>query len=896
MSAVATGLIRRGMVAAAAVLSIAAATPGAAHARVVVAKVGAAPSLLTARQAVAVPVTLRRAGARGGTVRLRLVLGSSARPKGGTLLDGRPTTVRVGRRARLAVIVRGDVPATLPAGRTMRLLVCADAAKAVAGKARKGACAAAKRKLTVPADGAGARIDAEVAAGRLPAARALQYKLSLLVGRGTVPARFRGPLGDVSEHGLIVKAASSFGSLPRDVRRATLPLMLPPAAQGSAWAARRANPKRRAKAKRKARAAQDLQPNCGGHQRLSGPIEDGDGYLQGRWTSIVTSDRRARVHYVDWTPVRPVRPTTDPAWVARHAVEVTREQRAAALRFAAAMPGIWSKLTGPFGPPQSDAGEPCYHGPDGKFDIYVGADVVNAIMPGAPAVTRPYPAVGNFPVAGQFCTDRPAFIAIKKYADNFTLAHEFMHAIQFAHRYQTCAEPVAFWDEGVANWAANFVYPDDQHEQNGGPHNFLIKFPLDSSPLQTTGYAWWPLWMMLHREYGIDVLKGVFSAMRNAPAIDAVDQAMPGGWAQQLPNLLVHLWNQDPIGAPGFPIDVSYKSWDHWNGIPEQIPEAKTLYLGGAQERTIELRPPAAPGPLDLALIQRVTINDEDLRELRFTNGAAGRPLHTDAALRLADGSWKLVDWSNRSTVTLCRDKPDEDVRELIVFATSVSKTAPVPFEHQLRGRDACEEGVYYKVLAAKYEEDLDGTAYNPMGACGLSGVATSFHETNLVSLGQQPFDPVNRLDDAGDGARSGQIGASGLGTISGTLNGCDISVAPPWPPCTRSFGGELTGGPSLRITIPKDSNIATVQWPLTNVGGNFPGADPVCMTDPFRTSSNTEVLAEEQRPSSIFLSDEPQTISFAKSRTGQVMGGQITSGLSYSITFQRVREDGTPL
>jgi hypothetical protein len=220
--------------------------------------------------------------------------------------------------------------------------------------------------------------------------------------------------------------------------------------------------------------------------------------------------------------------------------------------------------------------------------------------------------------------------------------------------------------------------------------------------------------------------------------------------------------------------------------------------------------------------------------------------------------------------------------------------TAPVPFQHQLRGSDACE-GVFYKVLAAKYEEDVDGTAFNSMGACGLFGVTTSFHETNLVSLAEQPFDPVNRLDDAGDGARSGQIGATGLGTISGTLNGCDISVAPPLPPCTRSYGGELTAGPSLRITIPKNSDTATVEWPLTNVGGNFPGADPVCITDPFRTSSNTEGLAEEQRPSSIFLSNEPQTITFAKSRTGQVMGGQITSTLSYSITFQRVHEDGTP-
>ena len=152
----------------------------------------------------------------------------------------------------------------------------------------------------------------------------------------------------------------------------------------------------------------------------------------------------------------------------------------------------------------------------------------------------------------------------------------------------------------------------------------------------------------------------------------------------------------------------------------------------------------------------------------------------------------------------------------------------------------------------------------------------------------------MNHLERGPDGEYSGQIAASGPGTISGTLHGCDISAEPPFPPCTSSFGGEMNGGPSIRVTIPKDSDTATVHWPLTNVGGNFPGADPACQTDPFRTSDNTEFIAEEQRPSSLFLSEGPHTITFSKSRTGQVMGGQISSGLSYSLTFVRVNEDGT--
>ena len=67
--------------------------------------------------------------------------------------------------------------------------------------------------------------------------------------------------------------------------------------------------------------------------------------------------------------------------------------------------------------------------------------------------------------------------------------------------------------------------------------------------------------MMLHREQGIDTLKRVFSAMRNAPAIEAVDQAIPGGGRG----------NSEPAGAPlqpeadrgaGFPVRESFKAWD----------------------------------------------------------------------------------------------------------------------------------------------------------------------------------------------------------------------------------------------------------------------------------------------------------------------------------------------
>jgi hypothetical protein len=96
-------------------------------------------------------------------------------------------------------------------------------------------------------------------------------------------------------------------------------------------------------------------------------------------------------------------------------------------------------------------------------------------------------------------------------------------------------------------------------------------------------------------------------------------------------------------------------------------------------------------------------------------------------------------------------------------------------------------------------------------------------------------------------------------------------------------------------VTIPKDSETATVQWPLTNVGGNFPGADPACQTDPFRGSDNSEFMATVQVPAQTFLAEGPHTLTLDKARTGRVPGGQINSDLAYSLTFVRVNEDGSP-
>ena len=217
-----------------------------------------------------------------------------------------------------------------------------------------------------------------------------------------------------------------------------------------------------------------------------------------RWRFVPATDGHALVWYLAWS-ANDARNAHDVAEAAR----LTEQGRRPAIRYAAALPGIWRKLVPVFGPPLSDAGEPCYHGPDGRLDVYVdvGYGGIEANGPrGAVAVTLPYPAVGNYPVPGRFCTDRPAFVLADPDLEVFVLAHEFMHALQLAHRYRSCDEPVAFWNEGQANWAADYVYPTSQYEQRHAPE--LLNAPTSSSSPYDASYGYWPFWIMLQRENG----------------------------------------------------------------------------------------------------------------------------------------------------------------------------------------------------------------------------------------------------------------------------------------------------------------------------------------------------------------------------------------------------------
>ncbi|MEO8289732.1 MAG: hypothetical protein ABI649_01895 [Gaiellaceae bacterium] len=855
--------------------AVAASTATAAIPRVTAAT--NAPLVAAAGDKISVKATISGTGKR---FPVALIFGNPAGSAKKGLKLG--TGITVSHRGIKRLVVPGKVPLSVVNGKLGTLLVCVNptaALKGTTGLCRKAAAIATSGKS------AEERIAGAKLAGRITAAKAVLFGLYSLRFDPRLPKElqgaFQGPGGDLAA---INAAADSFGTLPVEIQERVFPYFVPPQAGGSAWrtAGRNWGPKAPtvARARAGAAAAAAATPDCTGYQSLesgTGPTEE-----PFPWQGIPTSDGNAIVWYGT---------TETPQWEAAEASD-----RASALKYAAAMPEIWTKLTAEFGVPKSDGAEACYHGPDGKFDIYVGSSIVlgaSRFDSNALAVTAPYPAVGNFPTPGKWCTNRPSWIAMQAGLPNWALAHEFMHALQFSHKYVSCEPPIAWWDEGGATWAGNFVYPDDDYEETHYPG--FVKAPLADS-LEGAGYEAWPFWRMLEKTVGLDSFRAIFAAMATKRPVPAVDGAISGGFDKQLSRYFLHAYNQSPVGDAGFDIAESFKTWDNWTLTPD-IPAALTVNLGGAPVRTDVLKMQRAAFPrLSVGSYHKVDIADENIKEIQFTNDLVGKPGgHVDALLHLADDTWKLEDWSKKKTVTLCRDKEEEDVQNLVIVSSNTGVAALPKFAHKLRVRNNCPHA--YKILAASQTE-LSNGQYDWTPDCPtLTGT-----ETATGTYGPQPFHffTNNFFADPLTGDLVGNLVAVGTKSVSTVMHGCDLATDPP-SACTRSGSGTNSGGVQIQVSIPNGSPTAEVLWFLDDpaVGLGSEGGGTSCFITVIGwTLTEEEWLAEGTKsvPREVFESDTPQTISIDVDfdLTGPI--GTTQTSETYSMTIQRVNEDGSPL
>ena len=634
-------------------------------------------------------------------------------------------------KGRRSGTTRLNAELKIPAGQPLgdyRLLACI--AKS---------CGASRSALTVTRMPVGTRelVDQAVAAGKLSPQQGLVYRVFAAFGDGRLPAAYAGD--DAAHEGTIMReVAESWAQLSAAQRKGVEPFFTPPAAKGS-WAS--------ASSRASASAAGD------------GPTCSSTKFAGKGWRSIARPDGHVRIWW---------RSTQQARFASRARVLLSEAED-----------NMWRKLWDVFNrEPLPDGGERCFHGGDAKLDVYL---TTNGDAD-AKAVTISYPGA---------CSARPAFIVFNagnSAPTRWELAHEMTHAIQAAFPMASCAA-FSKWDEAVATWGGQYVYPRDDHE-----HHFTWFMKEPSESLADASYDGWVFPYALEQLYGPGVMRRIYEAAATQRGMHALDAGIPGGLAKAYPEFAKLAWNHDPVKP-------SFWEWDGFDPVPEDsggeiVPEQ--MDLGAAGQREVNLTLPLKP--LSRAY-KHLKFGPEVRNVMVWTPYDVDR--RAELLLKLRNGTTKTVDLAKRSAPVFCPESPGERVAEMVIVASNTSTYRQMPQEKPIR------------VMATNF------------GCSRYVGTGSGVERTHYASRNTTESWTVTGLvyqrEFTGDDSTNFQYKLMG-GTVnwsySGSFDGCSVSAGPvtlQLPPGGQS-GGYLNIYPFLGQTLARRYTISSSDLPAVPV------------------------------------------------------------------------------
>jgi hypothetical protein len=495
--------------------------------------------------------------------------------------------------------------------------------------------------------------------------------------------------------------------------------------------------------------------------------------------------------------------------------------------------------------PRSDAHDACFNGGDGKLDIYMVGRKFNTYTQdqGALAATITYPGR---------CSPAPAFIVIDVRHGapaRSTLAHELMHAFQYAYRYRDPCDSYSAWDESTATWAMQYIYPHDNAE-----HKYTPWYP--ESALTKTAYEGWLFPYAMEQLHGAQTIAAIYQQTERLPVAQAIDAGVPGGLAQAWPEFALKAWNAGAV-AP------SFKQWDNFDQQPlepfthQPVPtETLNVTPDSQPELVARILQPLTRDYRHFTVapnVTRVSISQQLIPGLRV-----------DAIERFGDGTTQIEQLPGSRM--FCSTDPAKRLADLVLVISNSSLTGtglPDPLKLSA-GDDACGP-VQYRVLSASITEHV--TASQPGGLCAGFGGTSGSQTIAGTSTGPAPDDDRNQLAPISTGGPlSGQISGLTAATISDQGSGCKFASTGQLQRCSYAYSNVPFGGPlavSFNIWAPSlASGQATLDWVLLDPAVGSP-ADPcdvsIAGQIPFDTRTQTVPLAR-------LLSPDPQTFTLAGS------------------------------
>lgn len=318
------------------------------------------------------------------------------------------------------------------------------------------------------------------------------------------------------------------------------------------------------------------------------------------------------------------------------------DQRASAV--LAALEGtIWGRLTGLMGrAPLPDCGAACPSGGgDDRFDIYIVDSSIRSYVKWNP----PQPPD---------CSNVPAFMVLGDTSAT-VVAHELMHAIQFAFDGPSDCGEYRWVAEATALWAEDYVYPNDNSE-----HYNALTFLLSPEKRldlvdDSHEYAAYLYPFFLANQLSPQAIRAIWQAGESKiGSLAAVNQATSGagGFEELWPEFALKNWNREPVD--------DYHDWD---GLEHGARGPKYVFPGETQLRKSVEYLGAAYYSWDF---------DDEVGFIDFNNRIAGTPHVKVQAIPSISGTWQEPeDWSEETRKTYCRNLPGQDLDRLVIIVSN---------------------------------------------------------------------------------------------------------------------------------------------------------------------------------------------------------------------------------
>lgn len=529
--------------------------------------------------------------------------------------------------------------------------------------------------------------------------------------------------------------------------------------------------------------------------------------------------------------------------------------------------------------PLSDAGLDCAHGTTGGVDVYLVDkidtpwDVAPPAKPGSQGTTTPYTCNAKAP--------NPSYIYLARRTKE-TLAHEYFHVLQntFAQR-DGCKQP-PWLEEGTAEWAVEFVYPHSLKDEPASAWLQAYEPPLNDAD---KNYDTWPFWYDIQKRVNAKAVAGIFGLLKDKDALQAADAAI-GTFAKR--------WHQFARDAYNHSIVNTYQT-DAWTQTTWKVEKTEQLLILLSNEQTRDVAYPGSQAIQPLARTYDDYTFTANVRKITISDLPTSADYKLHALLKMPDGTWKERDLTGGAT--FCRDKPEENIQEMVLIASNASMTAPVTSGSKVT-LDATCDMPRYRVVSASFNNHTSGAMSTDQPCGSVSGT-----EDLGGSLTGSLTDPDFKLTREHDGDLDAGIFFDVDTSGTKELNGC----TDPWgraDPClVQRPNGKINNKEMIGFRIEVDRfnpSVARLRWIIEEASiGYFDADDTVCNVDEFYNhveiaDQTTEVPVEKIKRGTHTFTNANTKTWHVDQKTGHP--AELLLDWSYTITLQVLDKDGNPI